>query len=132
MEVAMKQFNEWMKLKHKLNNSISVLDGYKEREIWWTAVGQNIGTEEDGKNSNFGRPVLIVKGFSQYLFWGVPLSTTKKRGKYYHPFVLHNTTSVALLSQLRAFDTRRLLKKHGTIGYRDFIKIKNRLREFLG
>jgi mRNA interferase MazF len=64
--------------------------------------------EEDGKGRRYTRPVLIVKGFSRRLVWGVPLSTTENRGKYYFEFpVAKGKNSVALLSQFKVFDTKR-------------------------
>ena len=126
-----KRFRAWHKLKVKINLISSLPAGYKERDIWWVSVGHNVGVEEDGKGLNFNRPVLIVKGFNKYLFWGIPLSTTKKSGKYYHQFVVNGVVSTALLSQLRVFDTRRLMSKYGMIGIKDFNSVKKSLREFL-
>lgn len=128
--VPIKRFNAWTKLKRKLDAS-TIPAGYKEREVWWISLGHNVGVEEDGKGEFFNRPVLIVRGFSRYLFWGVPLSTTKKTGIYYHPFVCNGMVSTALLSQMRVFDTRRLMNKYGMISKKDFAEIKLKLIDFL-
>lgn len=126
-----KDFPGWLTLKEQVHNQQQSPLGYKERDIWWVCIGHNVGTEEDGKGENFNRPVLIVKGFSKYLFWGIPLSTTEKRGEYYYPFVLNTRVSTALLSQMRVFDTRRLINKVGMINQKDFAEIKGKLKEFL-
>lgn len=126
-----KRFRAWNKLKVKINISTDVPAGYKERDIWWASIGHNVGVEEDGKGETFNRPVLVVRGFSKYQFWGVPLSTTKKTGKYYHPFMVNGVVSTALLSQLRVFDTRRLISKYGMLNAKDFGVIKTKLKEFL-
>lgn len=126
-----KSFNRWTKLKRKLNDNRSLPAGYKERDIWWVSVGHNVGYEEDGKGIDFNRPVLIIKGFSKYTFWGVPLSTTKKEGVFYHPFVVNGIVSTALLSQLRIFDTRRFINKYGVTSQKDFAQIKLKLIDFL-
>lgn len=49
------------------------------------------------------------------------MSTTKRRGKYYYEFRLGGKISVALLSQIRAFDSLRLDngRKHARIGIVD-------------
>lgn len=131
LPLAIKRYNAWTKLKRQIHNTATIPAGYKERDVWWIALGHNVGVEEDGKNQNFDRPVLIVKGFSKYMFWGVPLSTTAKRGQYYHPMMLNGVVSVALLSQLRVFDTRRLISKYGMVSHKDFAAVKLKLRDFL-
>ena len=126
-----KRFKAWARLKRKLQDQKTLPAGYKERDIWWVSLGHNVGVEEDGKNENFDRPVLIVKGFSKYLFWAVPLSTTEKRGKYYHPVMVNGNLSVILLSQLRTLDTRRLISKYGMLNQKDFSEVRSKLRDFL-
>jgi mRNA-degrading endonuclease toxin of MazEF toxin-antitoxin module len=126
-----KRFKAWNKLKFKLHFNKNIPAGYKERDIWWVAIGHNVGTEEDGKGLMFNRPVLVVKGFSRYQFWGIPLSTTTKNGIYYHQFVFNGKVSTALLSQLRVYDTRRLISKYGMAGINDFSAIKEKIISFL-
>lgn len=126
-----KNFEEWSKLKRQIQDKKHIPLGYKEREIWWVSLGQNIGAEEDGKNQNFARPVLIIKGFSKFLFWGIPLSTTKKQGAYYYKIEVSARTSNVLLSQLRALDTHRLIKKHGMLNKTDFVHIKRQIISLL-
>jgi len=128
---TVKRFKLWAKLKRKINDQRTIPEGYKEREIWWMSLGHNIGVEEDGKNENFDRPILIVKGFSKYQLWGVPLSTTTKRGKYYYPIVVNGNVSAVLLSQLRTLDTRRFISKYGMLNQKDFAEIKSKLIDYL-
>lgn len=129
--IFVKRFNAWTKLKRKIHNRTDIPAGYKEREIWWVALGHNIGVEQDGKNENFDRPVLIIKGFSKYQFWAVPLSTTDKDGPYYHKVVVNGVVSNVLLSQLRVLDTRRFIRKYGMLNSKDFAEIKLKLIDFL-
>lgn len=126
-----KRFRAWGKLKYKLHFNNNLPAGYKERDIWWVAIGHNVGVEEDGKGEAFSRPVIIIRGFSRYMFWGVPLSTTEKDGKYYHKFMVNGKVSTALLSQLRVYDTRRFINKYGMASQRDFAAIKKKLIKFL-
>jgi hypothetical protein len=129
--VFVKRFRAWHKLKVSINSSEYSVAGYKERDIWWVSIGHNIGTEEDGKNDTFNRPVLVVKGFSKYQFWGLPLSTTSNTGPYYYKFVVNGKVSTAILSQLRVFDTKRLINKYGMIGIKEFGLIKAKLIDLL-
>ena len=43
-----------------------------KKDIWWVSVGVNVGFEEDGKNDNFVRPVLVLKKFNNDMFLGIP------------------------------------------------------------
>lgn len=131
----LKKFAEWHALKRAIDtlprNHVKV--GYKERDIWWISLGHNVGFEENGKGDAFSRPILVVKGFSKEVFWGIPLTSQTKSGKFYYSFIISgtNTVETALLSQLRIFDTKRMTTKMGMINGSDFIEIKKRLRAFM-
>ncbi|MCL1796939.1 MAG: type II toxin-antitoxin system PemK/MazF family toxin [Eggerthellaceae bacterium] len=122
-----------MAVKAKINNSVSRVLGCKERDVWICNIGENVGFEEDGKGNDFSRPVLILKVYNRHFCHVVPLSTTKKRGKYYYPFDSHtNRESVALLSQVRPVDAARLRNKIGYADGADFEAIRRGVREALG
>ena len=65
----MKDFDKWNKRKKKIdyNNTKNILP--KIKEVWWLSIGLNVGVEEDGKNSNFERPVLVVRVFNRQCFY---------------------------------------------------------------
>jgi mRNA interferase MazF len=125
-----KDYVTWTSLKRRLHN-----DGkrvyFKERDIFWASIGENIGFEEDGKHAKFHRPVLIFRKFNDYFFLGIPLSTTSRRGKYYFPFTVGKKVSVAVLSQIRAFDSMRLGDKIGMVSARDYGLIKQKLADII-
>jgi mRNA interferase MazF len=121
-----KDFQAWHKRKAALNRS-TYTRYFHEREVWWMAIGHNIGDEEDGKGKNFARPVLIVRNFNNRLLLGVPLSTAKKTGAYYHLLSLADSTSLALLSQLRSYDAKRLINKLGVVTRQDFRIVQRKL-----
>ena len=82
-------------IRTKLPDSISYWKkenkvGFKEREIFWLRLGQNIGNEEFGKGNEFQRPVLIIKKLTKNIFIGVPLITTLKENDYFHQFKYSN------------------------------------------
>jgi len=127
----MKKYNEWNEVKKELDmQTHSII--YKERDIFWASVGENIGYEQNGKGRIFSRPVLIVKRFSRNMFFGVPLSTKMKDGNFFFEFELLGKKSNALIVQGRLFDTKRLENKIGMMSKDDFIKLKEKLRELLG
>lgn len=126
-----KDIPAWSRKKVAIDNSSAISILYKEREVWWVKIGHNIGSEQNGSFSTYSRPVLIVRGFSASLFWGLPLPTTERRGPYDKEILLKGKVSVVLLSQLRAFDTRRLGDKLGVISNNDMILVKSSLIELL-
>ena len=118
-----KRFDEWIKLKkilHKSNKSKPI----KEGEIWWCAMGENVGTEINGKHSRFDRPVLIFKKLSQYQFLGVPLSTKYHRGSWYVPYTFQGKHCIAVLCQIKIISIKRLYERKGELDETDFLRIK--------
>ena len=127
-----KNYQKWMPIKTHINNN-SVRPTYKEGYIYWMSLGENVGCEQDGKGEVFTRPVLIIKGFSRELFWGIPLSSQIKKGPYYYIFNFsEKTKSCAILSQLKALDSARIYGKSiGKINNKVLSKIRKRLQLML-
>ncbi|MFA7169790.1 MAG: hypothetical protein WC178_02965 [Candidatus Paceibacterota bacterium] len=58
----MKDYKNWHNLKLKIeNNGTKKKKKFREREIWWCSLGENIGFEQDGKNEKFERPILVLR-----------------------------------------------------------------------
>ncbi len=125
-----KDFNKWNERKKAANDSEFNIYFY-EREIWWCAIGVNVGFEQDGKGEKFARPVLVLKKYSKNVFVGIPLTTAKRESKYHHSFPFRGGTSTALLSQVRLFDSKRLLVKMGRIPEDIYEDIREGLRSIL-
>ena|SRR5918992_367202 len=106
---------------------------FHEREIWWCALGANVGNEQDGKGALFTRPVLILKKFSKTTFWAVPLTTKKKYGNYFYSLSsrVGGRRTTAVLHQLRLIDARRLSDKLGYAKKEDFKNIKKSVSDLL-
>lgn len=125
-----KDFDNWNIEKKKIHNKNEVVL-FHEREIWWCALGANIGYEQDGKNKLFERPVLIIKKFNQDVLWVLPLTRSVKENKYYYRIEQGNErNSMVVLSQLRLISSKRLLRKMRTISKREFDDIINKIKEF--
>ena len=125
-----KNFQKWHSKKKYIHENKGIPYFY-EREIWWCSIGLNVGYEQDGKNENFERPVLVLKKFNKYILWIVPLTSKLKSGKYYYHFKFGKENSVAILSQLRLISSQRLLRKIGMISENDFAKIKQTIRNYI-
>ena len=126
-----KNYSDWHKLKTTINELVIVPHCY-EREVWWASIGTNVGFEEDGKGLDFLRPILIVKKFSYRFVLGLPLSATNKDGQYYYQLLSSPRFKTALLSQVRAFDTKRFSDYMGRVSAEDMKEIKGRLSELIG
>jgi mRNA interferase MazF len=89
------------------------LGKYHEREIWWCSLGKNIGNEQDGKNNNFERPVLVLKK------WNKDFSDEENQGSYF------------MLTQVRVFSSKRLVRKLNVVREFVFVDLKKHLSKIL-
>lgn len=130
--VMEKDFDKWNEEK-KVNEKkeIERTFFYNERDVWWCALGINIGVEEDGKNKNFERPVLIIKKFNQHMFWGVPLTSQERLGNFYEKVTHEGGCSYVLLSQFKTFSVKRLLRKIGRISEDQFNTVRRKIKGFI-
>lgn len=122
-----KDFQKWNEKKEKIHESADSFF-FHEREVWWCSLGINVGYEQDGAK-NFIRPIIIFKKFNNRIFWGIPLTTKDKNGKYYYKFAFLNKNNTAILSQLRLLDSKRLVDKMGVMEEGDFLKIKKAINK---
>jgi mRNA interferase MazF len=126
-----KDFDEW-------NNKKKILNGRKRRvyfhgrEIWWCALGTNIGSEEDGTGDHNDRPVVIMRGFGKDTCLVVPL-TTSDTDHVLRPSVgiVDGEYARALVSQIRVIDTKRLLKKIGMLEKSMFELLRKHVKDVL-
>ena len=95
---------------------------FKERDVYFMSVGENIGFEQNGKGKDFLRPVLIYKKFSKEVFLGIPLTTNSKENKFYAPFKIKDK---------RLFDDKRIKYFYGRTGVKSFNDIKEKLIKLL-
>jgi len=128
MNGYVKEFDQWNERKKQTECKIPNRKFFvHEREVWWCSVGVNVGSEIDGKNENFERPVLIVKIISENGFFGVPL-TSKKKGHQYEVMISHGErVSFANVSQLRFLSRKRMLRKIGSVNKDEFQAVIGRI-----
>lgn len=128
----MKEFDHWNKLKKNIEKTKKEeIVYFKEREIWWCSIGINIGHEEDGKNSPFERPVLVIKKFNFHIFFGIPLSAQEKENKYYIPLTYPHGEGQAMISQMRLFSSKRMTRKIAMLDKDEFFTIINEFKKIL-
>ena len=129
----MKDFNSWNELKKQIDATDSTPDNFpKEREVWMSNVGLNIGYEQNGSEDNFSRPVLIIKKFNNHMFWVVPLSTKQKDLDFYFNYTdLNNQKVSVILAQMKLVSVKRLKRDIYVIPDELFKQIKQKLKSFL-
>ena len=110
-----KDFDGWGVEKRRLHEK-AARPYYHAREIWWCAVGVNVGNELDGTGKEHDRPVLVLRPFNAETFLGVALIGHPRSGPYYFSLgTIGDREAVANLSQVRLFDTKRLIRKISTL-----------------
>jgi len=130
--MAKNSFGEWMTLKEELHGA-NKLRLFRDGEIWWCAVGKNIGVEINGKHEVFSRPVLVLKKLSRFGFMGIPLTSQPHEGSWYVPFMFGDKREVAVLAQARVMSVARLYCKMGVATNGDMKRIRDGFRRlYLG
>lgn len=125
-----KDFSAW----HEKKNQVDIKDRpfFREREIWFVALGLNVGVEQNGRGMDFLRPIIVFRKFNSESFWAIPLTKAKKKGIFYLSFSFEpGIISVANLSQLRLIDSRRLAYPIGEMSQIDFTALNEKLKALL-
>ncbi len=133
------RFDEWNNEKKKIHTQDQPKFYIKPRQIWFTKMGENIGSEQNGKKE-FSRPVLVLKKVGS-LFFTVALTTKAKPNNSFYRKITnliltdghwgHQNASWIILSQVKVMDKRRFLEKVGTVGLEEFKDIKEKLTAVL-
>lgn len=126
-----KDFDGWNTKKKRVHDRTH-RPFYHERELWWCALGVNVGFEQDGTGEEYYRPVLVLKGLSAETCFVIPLTTSS------HKHILRPSIGIvegkdahALLSQIRVVDTKRLIRKIGYLDKKIFMDIRKTVKAIL-
>lgn len=105
---------------------------FSEREIWWAAFGQNVGTEIYGKGPDSTRPIIIFKKHSHNSALVFPLTTFK--GKEYRgskSIWVADKRSLVLFSQARTISSKRLVRMMKKLNTNVFAEVKKEFVDYL-
>lgn len=125
------KFDHWNKIKKEIDGE-SKDKKVSIGKIYWCNVGKNIGREIYGKGDRFVRPVLVLNLFPNGMFLGVPLSsqTKNKTGFMFYKFKdSKQNTQVALLGQIRIFNTKRKVTYMSLVNDETLKEIKNQIKK---
>jgi len=126
-----KNFQSWHNKKTTINEA-KKRPFFHEKEIWWCSLGVNVGFEQDGGGEDFLRPVIVFRKFNNEIFWGIPLTHTQKKTKYYFQFIFGDKiSSTAILSQIRLIDASRLSHKLGNLSDGDLGELTKKFKTLL-
>jgi mRNA interferase MazF len=122
----MKRFLEWIGLKEKLHQATHQPPHVSERDLWWASVGENVGSEMNGKSERFSRPVVILKKLAHGFFLVAPTTTQRREGTWYVHVRLKEQDEYVCLNQIRTIDYRHLSSKLGQIDTDNFDAVRER------
>ena len=125
-----KRFDEWGVYRKSLDSK-EFKGFFHEREIWWCALGVNIGSEQDGKNENFERPALVFRKIKHDLLVIVPFTSKISDDEHRIRTMIAGRPSQLLLSQIRTVSSKRLLRKMGRLRVPVFQKAVIEVAKFL-
>ena len=123
-------FDDWSIQAQALHQQ-SKRHHYHEREVWWAHLGKNIGWEQNGSGQEFLRPVLVIRKFRHELCWIVPVTQTIRSGRYYFELDAKKCRGQLILTQLKAVDSVRLVKKIERLDQPQFDQIRMSIRRLL-
>ncbi len=98
-------------------------------DVWWCALGENIGIEINGKGDVFSRPVVVYKKLSRMGFMAVPMSTQIKEGSWYVPISFQGKQVVLNISQARVMSSSRMYSRMGSLDENDISLLKQKFIE---
>ena len=103
---------------------------YHPRDIWWCTLGLNVAFEQDGKDVDFQRPILIIKALGDKTCIVLPLTTSPKNHKYRIDLgEVDGKLAKAVLSQVKVIDTKRLINKVAVLSEDKFEVIRKAVRD---
>ena len=123
----MKDYKNWHIIKshlHERNYLEWEKPMFRERDIWWCSIGENIGYEQDGKHENFERPVLILKKFNQDMFLWVPLTSSESPHPLRYLYSINDKPGSINLTQTRTMSVKRLHRRMGKMSEDHFKEIQ--------
>ena len=125
----MTEFENWHKLKQDIHSSKSRIH-FRQGEIWFVSIGQNIGYEVFGKGEQFLRPVLVFRKINKSTFLSIRLTSKIKEDKYHFVINFKDKENSAMLSQIRTIDAKRLSYKIGSLEKSVFENLEKAFVEF--
>lgn len=126
-----KEFDAWNTKKQGLDKTKRELL-FKEGEIWWCAIGKNIGEEVYGKGEEFRRPVVIFRKLTSNSCLAIPTTTKPRNGSWYHHLKVADKDRWVMMNQMRFISANRLWVRESSLSASEFNELKKSVAKLLG
>lgn len=125
-----KDFTQWMQLKKSVHEDRSCVIAHA-KDIWWCALGVNVGAETDGKSPTYERPVVVMRVYNKHTLLILPLTTQPRHDSFHFKLQTGNKVAWAKLTQTRVISSKRLLRKAEEIHEDTFVALRKAWHQFL-
>lgn len=119
----MKEFTDWTEVKMLVNERQHKWS--RKGDVWWCALGLNVGHEQDGKGVGFVRPVVILANYGKSLALVAPTTTSKSTE---FKIIVKSKITNVLIDQIRIVDTKRFIERVGKIERHMLEEMKNAIK----
>jgi len=126
----MKDFDTWNTEKKEVNSSRNIPIAHA-REIWWCALGCNVGAETDGKQDNFERPVIAIRVYNKETLLVLPITSKVKKDVFHSKITTNKRIVWVKLTQARVISTKRLIRKVDVLSKEGFDQLYAKWKEFI-
>ena len=99
--------------------------------MWWCSIGINIGSEQDGKNIYFERPVLVLRKFGSTTIRIAPLTSKFSSDEFGMIIFYSGKKSFVLVSQIESVSLKRISRKVGIIDQEQFNNVIKKIIQSL-
>ena len=126
-------FDAWNEEKKAIHIAAR-LPPFREREVWWCAIGVNVGSEVYGKGRQRTRPVIVMRRLNREAAIVVPVTSQQPAylGDWYHPMHWSGRAQWAMLHQTRMVSAARFTSRMVTLPMNDLHALKAAYRAFIG
>lgn len=124
-------FDKWNETKKDIHTNKNRIH-FRQGEIWFVHIGQNIGYEIFGKGKEFLRPVIVFRKINNNTFLAIPLTSKLKDDRFHFTIEIKDKQNSAILTQVKTIDSKRLVYKMGNIDKKTFGKLEKEFAEFYG
>lgn len=126
-------FDAW-NIEKKALHAAAARPIFKEAQVWWCALGVNIGSEVYGKGVQRTRPVIVLRKLSREACIIVPVTSAQpaRVSEWYHPMRWAGRDQWAMLHQARMVSVARFTSRMAELPESDFRALKAAFRAFMG
>jgi mRNA-degrading endonuclease toxin of MazEF toxin-antitoxin module len=107
---------------------------FREGQVWWCALGVNVGSEVYGKGPQRTRPVIVLRKLSRESCIVVPVTSVQptRLSDWYHPMRWAGRDQWAMPHQVRMVSAGRFGSRMVDLPESDFRALKAAFRAFMG